>query len=189
MFTIRPLIDSDIPHLIQINPTFIAHTALEIQAAGSPPFSTWTLREVALDTPFDKGAGYDFDPVEQKNIQERFHKPNTFIEVVEETQTGRLVGILDMEEESWRYAAWVWNLMLDVRVRGNGLGRRLHSDAIDWARKRRLRAVMLETQSNNTPACHFYAHLGYQLIGINTLFYTNRDIERGEVALFWGYTL
>jgi ribosomal protein S18 acetylase RimI-like enzyme len=109
------------------------------------------------------------------------------IEVVEKNK--QLVGILDVAEEQWRNTAWIWNIMLDVEMRRQGLGRQLMQRTIDWAKQRRLRAILLETQSNNTPACHFYARLGFQLIGINELFYTNQDMERQEVALFWGYPL
>jgi ribosomal protein S18 acetylase RimI-like enzyme len=65
----------------------------------------------------------------------------------------------------------------------------LMQHTISWARERGLRAILLETQTNNTPACRFYARLGFELIGINEIFYTNSDLERGEVALFWGYKL
>jgi GNAT superfamily N-acetyltransferase len=111
------------------------------------------------------------------------------IEVLEDPTQGRLLGIVDVAREHWRNTGWIWNLMLDESLRGQGWGRQLFERALAWARREKLRALMLETQSNNTPACHFYARLGFQLVGVNTLFYTNQDIALDEVALFWAYPL
>ena len=188
-YAIRPLTETDIPRLREINPTFTAHSRLHVERRGDDPFAGWHLREEPLEKPFYKGRAYDFDPIEQRNIRERLQKNTTCIEVLQDARQGRLVGILDMEEEPWRHAAWVWNLMLDVNARGQGWGRALVNRAIDWARGRHLRAVLLETQSNNTPACHFYAHMGFTLVGIHDWFYSNDDVQRHEVALFWGYKL
>jgi ribosomal protein S18 acetylase RimI-like enzyme len=189
MLTIRPLQESDIPQLVDINPNFVAYTVIEIERDGTPPLVGWRLREVPLAIPFQKGNAYDFDAAERENIRGRLQQSNTLLEVVEDALTKRLLGILDVEEEKWRRAAWVWNLMLDEQIRGRGIGRQLVERTIAWARGRKLRAILLETQSNNTPACHFYARMGFQLIGVNDLFYTNHDRERQEIALFWGYPL
>lgn len=189
MFTVRPLRAADIPRLAEIRPAFTANTVIRVEKIGMPPFTTWALREEALSVPFHKGSRYDFDEIEQANIRTRWQQDNTLLEVVEHRLTGQIVGILDIEEESWRSTVWVWNIMLDTSVRGQGLGRQLMERAFAWGRSRRLRAVLLETQSNNTPACHFYARMGFKLIGINDMFYTNDDLALNEVALFWGYPL
>jgi streptothricin acetyltransferase len=189
MYTLRPLTDVDIPRLVEINPTFLAHTYIHVERDTSAPFAGWKLTELPLAQPFDKKTGYDFDGQEQQNIRGRYHQPNTLLEVAENALTGRLMGILDVEEEGWRKTAWIWNLMLDVEARGQGLGRKFINHTIEWARGRKLRAILLETQSNNTLACHFYARMGFRLVGVNEMFYTNHDIEDREVALFWGYSL
>ncbi|NJL93898.1 MAG: GNAT family N-acetyltransferase [Anaerolineae bacterium] len=188
-YPIHSLLPEHVPRLAEIRPGFTAHSTLLIRRTGAPPFQSWQLEEVPLHQAFEKGNSYDFDAIEQANIRRRLAQPNTLIEVVADPYTQRLLGILDVEEESWRQSAWVWNLMLDSSVRRQGLGRLLMERCLAWARARNLRAVLLETQSNNLPACHFYARLGFRLIGVNEMFYTNNDIERGEVALFWGYSL
>lgn len=190
MYRYRKMILQDIDRLVEIRPTFTAHTVIKVIPQGEAPFGGWVLREEALAVPFHKGRAYDFNPLERQNIRERYRQSETtLLEVVENIQTGRLVGLLDVEEEQWRHTAWVWNLMLDVDVRRQGIGRKLIEKTIIWAKQRHLRAILLETQSNNTPACHFYARMGFTLIGVNTLFYSNHDLEDDEVALFWGYTL
>jgi len=190
MLTLRPLRSTDIPRLTDINPTFTASTVIRRRRSGSPPFQGWELYEEALPTPYDNGAAYDFDPIEQDNIRKRFTSTTpSLIEVLEDTHTQRLCGILDIQREDWRRSAWIWNIMLDVSIRGQGWGKLLIQQAIDWANKQQLRAILLETQSNNPQACHFYAHQGFELVGINDMFYTNQDIEKDEFALFWGYKL
>ena len=100
---------------------------------------------------------------------------------------GRIVALLDLEHSDWNNAAWLWNILIDRAYRRHGLGRRLFARAVAWARRRGLRAILIETQSNNAPACHFYAALGCDLVGLNDFYYSNEDLELGEVALFWAY--
>ena len=61
--------------------------------------------------------------------------------------------------------------------------------ALAWARSENLRGVLLETQTNNMPACRFYQAMGFKLCGIDDHFYSNDDIGAKEVAIFWWYEL
>jgi RimJ/RimL family protein N-acetyltransferase len=189
MFRFRPLTANDIPRLTEINPTFSADSVIQVARVGQAPWQGWHLQEVPLAHPFHKGDAYDFDAIERDNIAQRLGAGDGLLEVVEQAATGRLVGCLDVEWEHWRRSAWIWNAMLDVSVRRQGLGRQMIERTIQWARAKELRAIFLETQSNNPPACHFYARLGFQLVGVNDLFYTNHDLANQEVALFWALTL
>jgi streptothricin acetyltransferase len=190
MYRLRPLLASDLPRLTEINPTFTSTSVLRVERTGLPPWQGWTLREEALATPYDKGDAYDFDPNERRHIQARLARGETcLLLVAEHPYTGRLVGILDVEEERWRSSGWIFNLMLDISVRRQGLGRRLVAEAIAWGRKRKLRALLLETQSNNVPACRFYMRMGFRLVGLHETYYTNHDLERDQFALFWAYAL
>ena len=109
---------------------------------------------------------------------------------------GKPVGLLDVSFEDWNETAKVWNLYVDAAHRGQGLGRQLIQRAAEWARQpdarqpdHRARALVVETQTNNYPACQFYRANGFELSGIDDHFYTNDDINAkmgtGEVALFW----
>ncbi|MBZ0317984.1 MAG: GNAT family N-acetyltransferase [Anaerolineae bacterium] len=186
---IRQMVPEDIEPLVDIRPGFVTDTVFKVEQFGQGLEQGWRLVEKKLPTPFDKGAGYDFTPEERRSIAGRLAQDNTLMEVAVEKNTGKIVGILDVEEETWRHTAWIWNIMLDVDARGHGIGQAMIQHTIGWGRRRGLRAVLLETQTNNVPACKFYLRMGFQLVGINTLFYTNQDIERDEVALFWGFPL
>jgi ribosomal protein S18 acetylase RimI-like enzyme len=188
-YLIRRMVASDIPRLADLRPGFTSDTQLKVEITGDGFTLGWRLMEVELPAPYHKGQGYDFDIYEREEIARRLTQNNTLLEVAVENDTRRIVGVLDVAEEDWRHIAWVHNIMLDLDARGQGLGREMMQRTIAWARRRDLRAVMLETQTNNVPACRFYQRIGFQLIGINTAFYTNHDLEREEVALFWSYPL
>lgn len=188
-FIIRSMQLDDIPRLALLRPGFQSDTVIEVQRSGTGFEVGWQLREVGREETFDKGQGYDFDAEEQRNVRERLLASDSLLEVVLSTETQQIVGVLDVATEDWRRVAWIWNLMLDQSVRRRGLGRILLRRAIAWAKQLKLRAVMLETQTNNVPACKFYAQMGFQLVGINDAFYTNRDYQRQEIALFWSYPL
>ena len=188
-YIIRPMRNDDIPRLAEIRPGFISDSVLRVERSGDGLEIGWKLVEIPLVKPFDKGSAYDFDAIEQKNVRHRLSLPISLEEVVVDRENQRIVGVLDLTIEPWRNAAWIWNLMLDVDVRRMGLGRRLVDHSIEWARYRKLRAVMLETQTNNVPACRFYHKMGFQLVGVNDAFYTNFDYQRDEISLFWSYPL
>ena len=185
--TIRPMTEADIPRLAEIRAGFVSATVLEVERSGAGIEAGWQLVERPLARPFDKGRGYDFDLAEQRNILGRLQRGDGLHLVAE--RAWRLVGVLDVAPEEWNNTAWVWNLMLDGDARRQGLGRELFRRAADWARRQGYRALVFETQSNNVPACKFYAAMGCTLEGIRTAHYTNDDLARREVALFWLYPL
>jgi ribosomal protein S18 acetylase RimI-like enzyme len=186
-FFVRSMTEDDIPRLNEIRPGFISPTVLIVEKTGSGMESGWRLVERERETPFDKGHGYDFDATEQAFILQRMRRGDGLHLVAEQEQ--RLIGILDIEPQNWNDTALIWNIMLDVDVRGQGLGRDLFKRAVVWGRQAGFRALMLETQTNNVPACKFYVRMGCQLEGIRSAYYSNEDIERGEVAIFWVYKL
>ncbi|MGQ9849868.1 MAG: GNAT family N-acetyltransferase [Aggregatilineaceae bacterium] len=184
---IRPMTEDDIPALAGIRPGFTSDTVLVVERLGSGIEGGWRLVERRLPVPFDKGSAYDFDANEQARIRQRLQRGDGLHLVVE--WRGRIVGVLDVTPEEWNSTAWVWNLMLDQDVRRRGLGRALFWRAVSWARRQGYRALVFETQTNNVPACRFYAAMGCRLDGLRETLYTNNDLARGEVALFWVYPL
>ncbi len=188
-YSIRPLEPADIPKLIDIRPGFETDKIMRIRQTGTGHEIGWELYEVTLEKPYNKGHGYDFDATERENIRQRLAQDDTLIEVAIEQDTHRIIGILDVEQRTWNNTVWIWNIMLDESVRGSGIGTRMIERTIEWAKRKKARAIMLETQTNNVPACRFYAKMGFELVGINTMFYSNNDVQRDEIAIFWGYPL
>lgn len=188
-YIIRSMTLSDVPRLVEVQARFSSNSVLRVEKTGTGLFVEWRLTEVPLPKPFDKGDSYDFDDHERENIMRRLHKKNTLLEVAVDLATNRIVGVLDVAEEEWNNTAFIWNIMIDERARGQGIGRRFIDHTIEWARQKKLRAIMLETQTNNVPACRFYSHMGFHLTGIHDSFYGNNDYQKNEIAIFWTYPL
>lgn len=184
MITLRALSADDIPNLPQIRPTYRSATILQVDRVGSGFEVGWQLIEHALDKPFDKGAGYDFTPEVQDIIRERLTRPDDVHQQVAETN-GKLVAFVEVELQAWNNTAALWNLMIDLSYRGQGLGRRLWYRALAFAKESDVRAIVIETQNTNVAACHFYAHMGCHLVGLHDSFYDGSD----ETALFWLYPI
>jgi ribosomal protein S18 acetylase RimI-like enzyme len=51
------------------------------------------------------------------------------------------------------------------------------------------RAMVLEVQSCNDPAINFYEKHGLHFVGLNTIAYTNEDVQNKEVRLEYGKRL
>jgi len=142
---------------------------------------------VPLAQPFDKGHGYDPTEEELAELRRRLQRGQGLYLVAE--AGGRIVALLEVEPQEWNHTAWVWDILVDWNYRRRGVGRSLMQRAIAWAKERDYRALSLETQSNNINACRFYQRMGFRLTGIREDLYTNEDIAKGEVAIFWSYPL
>ena len=78
----------------------------------------------------------------------------------------------------------VWELHVHPQHRGAGIGRRLVDELAVRARAAGLRALAVETQNTNVAAVRFYRGVGFAIEGIDLSYYTNTDMEDGEVAIF-----
>jgi len=183
--TIRPLLARDLSRLNELDPGFTSDSVIEVHKSGAGLAVAWNLLERRLAQPDDQGRRYDLSPAELEELRARLEAGDGLYLVAEDA--GRIVGLLDLECSAWNNTGWLWNLLIDRAYRRQGLGRRFFERAIAWARRRGLRALIIETQSNNAPACHFYAALGCELVGLNDFYYSNEDLALGEVALFWAY--
>lgn len=83
----------------------------------------------------------------------------------------------------------IWNLLVSKKFRGEGYGYQLFKHIETVAKKSGARALVLEVQSCNDQAIKFYLKQGLHFVGLDTMFYTNEDIERKEVRLEMGRRL
>ncbi len=97
---------------------------------------------------------------------------------------GDWVGVALAEAQPWNRVLNVWELHVHPRQRGAGIGRRLMDELADRARAAGLRALAVETQNTNVAAIRFYRSAGFAIEGIDLSYYTNTDMEDGEVAIF-----
>jgi streptothricin acetyltransferase len=183
---IRSLTSADIARLPEMELNFRAEAHLAVEKSVEGLNVTWRLVERPVDPPF-VSVDYNMDDQDQAEITKRLQEGDGLYLVAE--HHGKLVALLDLEREAWRDTGMIWNIVIDQAHRRQGLGTQLMQRAIQWARRRGLRALALETQTNNLPACCFYQKMGFQLCGVDDHFYSNDDISLNEVALFWYYEL
>jgi GNAT superfamily N-acetyltransferase len=81
--------------------------------------------------------------------------------------------------------AVLWDIRVLPPVRGIGIGKRLFTEVVTWARKHACRQLKIETQNVNVPACRFYQHCGCTLGEINRYAYAAIPDEAHEVMLVW----
>jgi len=96
----------------------------------------------------------------------------------------QIVGLALCEPRTWNGTLWIWEFHVDESHRRRGIGRRLMEALAEKSRNEGFRALGLETQNTNTPAIAFYRALGFEIEAIDLSFYTNSDVDDGEVAIF-----
>jgi ribosomal protein S18 acetylase RimI-like enzyme len=177
-----PLTEAHLPRLSEIRAEYVSDRCLCLTSAGDGNTQVQlALRAQALDEPF-RSQGLSI--IRQKDRDEiRRRMGQQVLQLVVEEE-GRLIAILDAEVERWRRALKIWNLLVDQQFRRQGIGTRLMQRATEFAKKSNCRAISVEAQATNWPALCFYTKLGFQICGVDHHFYTNRDLERKEVALF-----
>lgn len=95
-----------------------------------------------------------------------------------------MIGIVIGEPRHWNRSLWVWEFHVTPSHQGRGIGRRLMDVVYAAAHEANLRTLICETQNTNIPAITVYCKLGFEIEGVDLSYYTNDDIESGEVAIF-----
>ena len=103
------------------------------------------------------------------------------------SESGELLACIETFPEEWSNRLAVSEMWVSEPLRRRGIGRRLMAAAKKQARDENRRALILETQSCNTAAIAFYESEGFRLIGYDLCCYSNRDPERREVRLDFGF--
>lgn len=101
----------------------------------------------------------------------------------------KLIGVIEGSMESWNKRYRVWNFLVDKKYRNEGLGKALFDHMTELAIQEGARALILEVQSCNDTAIRFYMKRGLHFVGLNTMEYSNDDIENKEVRLEMGKRL
>jgi len=177
----RPLAQVDLSRLKEIKADYVSDTYLRVEKTGDGVEVGFALRVEPLEGPF-RSQGYGI--IREKDKAEiRSRMDAQALQLVVE-QKGRLIGFLDAEIESWRSVVKVWDVLVDEEHRRQGIGTELMRRAHEFAASNNCRALVVETQTTNWPALNFYLKMGFQVCAVDDHFYTNRDLERKEVAVF-----
>lgn len=129
-----------------------------------------------------------------KKTEKKF-KDNLFADYIENPKVfaifdkKKMIGVIEGSLESWSKRYRIWNFVVDKRYRKEGFGKELFTHMVEIAKKEGARALILEVQSCNEPAINFYMRQGLHFVGMDTMSYTNNDIESKEVRLEFGMRL
>jgi GNAT superfamily N-acetyltransferase len=118
-------------------------------------------------------------------FEEQVEEPRTFAA----TLNGRQVGWIELGYHKWNNRMRVWELLVKEEFRRKGIGATLMKQAIEVAKQKGARMLILETQSCDVSAIDFYLKQGFDLIGFDSAAYSNDDIEKKEVRLEFGLSL
>ena len=177
----HPLSEQDIDRLGEIRADYLSDKCARVVRTGQDTEVTFALQIDDLTEPF-RSQGLSI--VRQSDQEEIKHRMSgQALQLVAE-KNGRLVALLDAEVESWRRVLKVWNLLVDEEHLRQGIGTELMQRARQFAAQNRCRAISVEAQATNWPALCFYMKMGFEVCGVDDHFYTNRDLERKEVALY-----
>lgn len=102
---------------------------------------------------------------------------------------GNEVGVMHLGYDEWNRRLRIWDLLVHPEFRGKKFGSQMIDRALEEAKGRGARMVVLETQSCNGPAIDFYLKNGFDLIGFDSLHYSNKDVAKGEIRVELGRIL
>ena len=98
----------------------------------------------------------------------------------------KLIGIVEGSIESWNNRFRITNILVFAGYRHQGVGQKLMDKMIEVAKNKKVRMIVLETQSCNINAISFYKKNGFEIIGWDLFNYSNNDLEKNEVRIEMG---
>lgn len=168
-----------IPPIFSSYETDIVHRlAVEHCEAGI----VWTLYEEKLERQYRKR--YDSGRLEDW-LEPYFElAPRESLHFIAAQNGDDVVGLLTWQKVEWNDTLWLIDIRTRKESRRRGVGGVMLERLKREARDLRVRGISVETQINNCPAIRFYRRHGFGISGFNDHLYTNRDVEKQDVALF-----
>jgi GNAT superfamily N-acetyltransferase len=118
-------------------------------------------------------------------FEDHVEEPRVFVAMQDNLQ----VGWIELGYEKWNNRMRVWEFLVKEKFRRKGIGMQLMKKAVNVAKERGARMLVLETQTCLVPAINFYLKFGFELIGFDATAYSNEDMEKKEVRLELGLKL
>jgi GNAT superfamily N-acetyltransferase len=108
--------------------------------------------------------------------------------LVIEDDDGTVVGLGIINYWAWNKMAWIWDLTVDEKERGNGYGSALLKGMLGAAKKAGAR-VMMDFGAPNPNACsliQLFVNKGFRICGTNDRWFAD---QKDATAVFYGYDL
>jgi len=95
-----------------------------------------------------------------------------------------MIGIAITDLQAWNGSLLLWEFHVAPSHQGRGVGRGMMERLAAMTKDAGLRVITVETSSTNVPAITFYRRVGFAIESIDLSYYSNDDLDRGEVAVF-----
>jgi len=177
---IRPLRRLDMDAVRPVLSGYESAEKYTVEWSDSAERTRFEIRLVRLKQSYRKSFAEDIQPEDLRRYEEYLAEGFSFGAYA----GGRLAALAIAEAERWNRSLRVWEFHVAREYRRQGVGRALMERVLARAAEEGLRIVYLETQNTNVPAIRFYRAMGFRLEALDLSFYTNRDLEDGEVAFF-----
>ena len=80
----------------------------------------------------------------------------------------------------------LWDIRVDDAYKNMGVGTELFKMVVDWSRRNGLKQIKIECQTNNVPACKFYAKQGAVLRKFDEYACVDfHDVREHEMEVIW----
>lgn len=166
-----------------IDDSFIVDSSLVLSLTGRQIGFTLKEESPSYTKSYTKSHSEEqFEAAAEKDFSEYIDNLDQIVYLAfAENQT---VGRIELKR-NWNKYAYVADLAVDKRYRGQGIGRKLIEQARRWAKSGGMPGIMLETTSTNVNACKFYESCGFVIGGLDFHLYQGIHKHSDEFAVFW----
>lgn len=173
---IRPAVSDDIPRLIALDHGFSSDYVWQMDIHAEENQVKVSFREVRLP----RSVRVEYPRPVRALADDWTERAALLIARLEDQP----VGYISLRREIAPVTIWVSDLVVERRLRRQGIGSALVLAAQEWARRQHIARMVLEMQPKNFPAIRMAEKLGFNFCGYNDRYYANHDI-----ALFFGKPL
>jgi ribosomal protein S18 acetylase RimI-like enzyme len=173
---IRPAISDDIPQLIALDHNYSSDYVWQLDIQREENQVIVNFREVRLP----RSVRVDYPRLVPTLADDWTNRAALLIARLED----RPVGYISLLNDITPATIWVSDLVVERRLRRQGIGSALVLAAQEWARRKGISRMVLEMQPKNHAAIGMAEKLGFVFCGYNDRYYANHDI-----ALFFGKPL
>lgn len=165
---VRPAQESDIPEITKIDPDFVSDYVWQLEVQRGESGVDISFRDVHL--PRSVHVEY---PRAREALTRDWKKRSGLLVA---TMNGEVVGYASLMLDIAPRTTWVSDLVVQRKLRRQGIGSTLILAAQQWAYQHRTSRIVLEMQPKNHAAISMAQKLGFELCGFNDGYYLNNDI-------------
>jgi ribosomal protein S18 acetylase RimI-like enzyme len=165
---VRPAAEPDIAQLVNLDHSYTSDHVwqMELQPEGR------SLGALFRAERLPRAVRVEYPRPVQALSQDWQDRPGLLVAML----AGAPVGYASLALDRMAHSAWMTDLVVDPRLRRQGIGSALVLAALEWAAEQRRNRLILEMQPKNYPAVSFVQVLGFDFAGYLESYYPNQDL-------------